>query len=286
MPPELESDFESVFSTDSDGEEKEDLTDEHTPDFIDDEPDNEEEAVVENPEKKFRAIESQREVEEQVPIITPEEKEGEYSQKTPEQRKEYIKAHAPKLSEEDYRYVGPDGIERRLDFTGVQTLDQLVKNINSLPYIENQKGEKIPSETLISLIYDRVLNRDDSLKDWTKITLRHGLREAVYRVTEDFMQEPEYKNLVGLNLDGITSVEEFKNALRMYGFRPNQFGLHVPVHHIISHIEKGNYNELPPSIAYKLAELLRKEEREKQTKQKSPIWQKPFSKIKSWFKRK
>jgi hypothetical protein len=249
---------------------------ENTPDFASDEIEDEEEKQAENTAPE-------------APMMTPEERWEDLKNKTPGERKTFIKEHAKKLSPEDYVYTFPNGEKGNLDFAGIQDAGQLIERLMELPYIENQLGEKIPTDTLINIIYDRMLNRENESKDWTKITLKHGLREAVYRVNEDYMQGLEYKNLAGLDFSGVQSVEDLKAELRRYGAQPNKFGQQIPADLIIQNIEKENYKDVPSPIAHKLAEILKREQAQGGAS-RAPQKKKGFggfiSKAKSWFSRK
>ena len=233
-----------------------------------------------NPENEEAETKSELEVEKEDPILTLEEKQT-YGKLNPQERQKFITKEIKDqvhLTEEDFET--PDG--RELDFGSAHNLEQLIRMIGQEDVIKNGLGEEIESATIINLIYDRVLNRNDRNRDWTTITLRHRLREMVYRLTEEYMQQPEYLGLAGLNLQEASSREQLTNLIRERKDAIDAQGNKINGATLAHYIEIGRYDLVPVPLRYKLNTLLKQE---KEEEDKKPVWKKAISRVARWFGR-
>jgi len=201
--------------------------------------------------------------------IVQEEKK-EYARMTPEERQRYITEHAPQLERNDM--LNSKG--EIVDFSEAKNLEELIEMIRTEGSIKNNVGEEIPADALINCIYDRLLNRNDELKDWTKITLRHRLREMVYRFAEDYMKTQEFKALEGLDLQHIHTLQELEDAL----IKRNDV---IDAQGVMKAIQKEEYDALPRPLYFKARFLIEEEKRLKP----QPRWKKAFSRLGSFFGR-
>lgn len=195
--------------------------------------------------------------------IIPQKEKKEYAQMSSEERQQYITEHAPQMGPEDMLNTRGEMV----DFGEAKTLDELIEMIRNEGVIKNNVGEEIPAESLISCIYDRLLNRNEESKDWTKITLRHRLREMVYRFAEEYMKTEEFKALEGLNLETIHTLDELREEL----VKRNDV---IDADGILQAIKREEFDTLPEPLKAK-ARILHEQEKLVQ----------PQSRLKKAFKR-
>jgi hypothetical protein len=168
-----------------------------------------------------------------------------------EEREKYIAQQAPKLDEKDFK----NDVGEHIDFSSAQNIEQLIRMVENQKYIINQKGERVPADTVTDLIYDRVLNRASFNKDWTKITLRHRLRETVYKLAEEYMSRSEFAGLANMDLEKVNSLDNLKTVLREYEMLPDINGKITSSEIMIDHLDKGRIDLLPIPLQYKVLHL-------------------------------
>ena len=203
-------------------------------------------------------------------------KEKEYAKLNSDERQEYITQNAPKMAEGDM--ISENG--ETLNFATAQNLDDLIDMIEKEGSIKNNVGQEIPAKAIINCIYDRLLNRNSEDKDWTKITLRHRLREMVYRFAEEYMETNEFKSLEGLDLEKPKTLEELTNTLLNFDAIPDSKGNMVTSETIVNYINHDRLDFLPSPIKHKVQYL-----KQLEGTNKKPFWKKSISKIKSFFGR-
>jgi len=159
----------------------------------------------------------------------------------------------PKLEDADMRNVDGDTV----DFGLAQDYHQLIEMITREGVIKNQLGEAMPAEQVINLIYKLTYQDLNNFKkeDWTRITLRHRLRETVAKLIYEYKKSEEFKALVGLDLSGARDIETVINLIaqkkRLIDVQGNMVGADL----IIDHIKNGHLHLLPEPIRYKIIEL-------------------------------
>jgi len=175
-----------------------------------------------------------------------------------EDKEKYISELAPKLPEKDFL----NDVGEHVDFSSAQNIEQLIRMVENQKYIINGIGERVPADIVTDLIYDRVLNRQSFNKDWTKITLRHRLRETAYRLAEEYMQRPEFAGLANLDLEKINSVDNLKIVLQEHDMLPDINGKMLASETIIKYIEVGRFDLLPMPLQYKVKHLQKQNTRQ------------------------
>lgn len=157
--------------------------------------------------------------------------------------------NAPDMTKKDF--LTPEG--RYVDFTAAGSLPELVNIIREVGSITNNNGQQLEGDTVINLIYEYIYQPKP---DWTKITLRHRLREAVYALIEKYKKTPEYLNNLGqVGLFNINSLHDLKAEIIKKSFWTLPNGLSVGNQTIISLIDNGLINDLPGPIREKVISL-------------------------------
>ncbi len=169
-----------------------------------------------------------------------------------QENQQIIKEKAPVLSEENFLTKSGDYV----DFSQAKSIPEIIEQLAELGEIQHGNGESIqtvPAEQIITLIYDRLYN---PYADWTKITLRHRLRESIYRLAEDFRKTPDYlNNLNASQYLKVDSLDELKSSLEDEEALTAANGQTMTGSQAIAAIEKGYLDSLPPQLRFKVMTL-------------------------------
>lgn len=151
------------------------------------------------------------------------------------------------LKPEDF--LTADG--RHLDFSQARNWSEFIDMIAEEETVTNQLGETIPAETVICQIYERLYGPNG---DWTKITLKHRLREMVYHFGRTIDQS-EYANNFGAR--EYLKARDMDNLKEIIGDQilVNKAGEEMTGAQAILAIENGRYDVLPTPLKYKVIEL-------------------------------
>lgn len=209
------------------------------------------------------------------PILTQKGEEG-----GPEAsiygKTEKLFPNAPDMNREDF--LTRNG--RYVDYTAAETLPQLVNLLREVGEVTNNNDQTIEADTIINLIYEYIYQPKP---DWTKITLRHRLRETVYALIEKYKKTPEYlNNLSQVGLFNINNLQDLKAEIIKKSFWTLPNGLTVGNQTIISLIDNGLINDLPGPIREKVISLNKVSASSAQPPKKEG-W---GARIKSWFSKK
>lgn len=139
-----------------------------------------------------------------------------------------------------------------VDFTHAESLPELINLIREVGEIQNSNGQTIEADTLINLIYDRLYNPG---ADWSKITLRHRLRETVYTLLHKYQQQPEYLNNLGqVGFLNIKNLDQLK-ANVLHSNWALASGKIVTGEQVVGMINEGDIINLPAPIKYQVISL-------------------------------
>lgn len=203
---------------------------------------------------------------------------------------EQIRIQAPILPPESFLTESGDYV----DFSQVKSIPELIDQLAAMEEIKTSTGEVISAPELISLIYDRLYN---PYADWTKITLRHRLRETVYRLANNFRTTPDYlNNLNASQYLKTNSINELKLSLEDDMAIPATDGQIMTGAQAIEAIEYGRLDLLPPQLRFKVISLNKQSAAKLNqtiptvTQTKSKTWRQSltntWSSVKSLFSRK
>lgn len=209
-----------------------------------------------------------------------------------QENRQIIKEQAPVLSEENFLTKSGDYV----DFSQAKSIPEIIEQLAELGEIQHGNGENIqtiPAEQIITLIYDRLYN---PYADWTKITLRHRLRESIYRLAEDFRKTPDYfNNLNASQYLKATNLNELKLFLEDEVAIPATNGQIMTGSQAIEAIEYGRLDLLPAQLRFKIISLNRHSVTQSNqtapavSPAKSPTWRQSltntWSSVKSFFSR-
>ncbi len=202
---------------------------------------------------------------------------------------EQIKEQAPILPPESFLTEAGDYV----DFSRAQSIPEIIDQLTTMGEIKTGTGEVVSAPELITLIYDRLYN---PYADWTKITLRHRLRESIYRLANDFRRTPDYlNNLNASQYLKATNLNELKLSLEDEVAIPATNGQIMSGSQAIEAIEYGRLDFLPAQLRFKIISLNRRSAvQSNQTTPamsptKSPTWRQSlsntWSSVKSFFSR-
>jgi len=169
-----------------------------------------------------------------------------------QENRQIIKEQAPVLSEENFLTKSGDYV----DFSQAKSIPEIIDQLAELGEIQHGSGENtqtVPAEQIITLIYDRLYN---PYADWTKITLRHRLRESIYRLAEDFRKTPDYlNNLNASQYLKVDSLSELKSSLEDDVAIQATNGQTMTGSETVAAIENGRLDLLPPQLRFKVISL-------------------------------
>ncbi len=171
----------------------------------------------------------------------------------PTQSRAYMSPEAAKAVEKEADFISRRNGER-LDFSEADSMVDLQRMVIGEKYITDGTGRNSDSDTVMAVIYDRLLNAKE--RDWTQITLRHRLRETVYRMYDQYARTQEFAELRGFDLDTITSEEGLKKALAKKDILHDRSGKLVKGIDMATKYIGTQYEYLlPDPILYKLRSL-------------------------------
>lgn len=190
-------------------------------------------------------------------------------------KSEKLFPNAPDMTKDDF--LTRSG--RYVDYTAADTLPQLINFLREVGEVTNNNEQTIDADTIINLIYEYIYQPKP---DWTKITLRHRLRETVYALIEKYKKTPEYlNNLSQVGLFNINNLQDLKAEIIKKSFWTLPNGLTVGNQTIISLIDNGLISDLPGPIRERVIYLNKNSQNTSKTTSKES-W---GTKIKSWFKK-
>jgi len=213
-----------------------------------------------------------------------------------EQEKEPVVEKKPASTRPDYEQLEKEGMDmftnakgERVDFRDAKDYHQLIEMVSQEGVIVNQLGTRLPAETVINLIYKLTYQDLNNFQkeDWTNITLRHGLREAVADLISKYKKSDEFKSLVGLDLSGARDIDELKELLAIRGELIDATGQPLSADRAIEYINRGYLSFLPEPIRFKVIEINKQSiddstQVEEKTEQKKSWFGRTISKLKFW----
>jgi hypothetical protein len=171
----------------------------------------------------------------------------------------------PQLEEKDF--LDKEG--REVNFLEAKNWDELIDIIRDQGTVVNQNGLELPAEKVVNMMYKLAYQHFDNFDktDWTNITLRHGLRQAVAEHIYRYQKTAEFQGLKGLDLSPAEDMETLFAMLRSHKVTPEAQIIGFDAEQYIADIQEGRIDDLPGPIKNKVIEINKAQAEEKERNQ-------------------